>query len=69
MRCFRIFADNANLLNQLNIVIRKSVYLKPVGIYDSAMTAYRSEIKTGFTFFDEVLHQSSFAVKFDEILW
>ena len=30
------------------------MYLKLVGIYESAMTAYRSEIKTGFTFFDEV---------------
>ena len=43
------------------------MYLKPVGIYNSGMTAYGSKIKTRFTFFDEVLHQSSFAVKFDEI--
>ena len=33
------------------------------------MTAYGSKIKTGFTFFDEVLHQPSLAVKFDKILW
>ena len=50
-------------------VISKSVYLKPVCIYDSGMTAYGSKIKTGFAFFDEVFHQPSLAVKFDKILW
>ena len=67
MRCFRMFADNANRLNQLNMLYA-SVYLKSVGIYDSSMATYRSEIKTRFAFFDEVFHPSSFAVKFYEIL-
>ena len=51
----------------IKYVIRKSVYLKSVGIYDSSMATYRSEIKTRFAFFDEVFHQTSFAVKFDEV--
>ena len=32
-------------------------------------SAYGSKIKTGFTFFDEVFHQPSLAVKLDKIPW
>ena len=45
------------------------MYLKPVGIYYSGVTAYGSKIKTRFAFFDEVFHQPSFTIKFDKILW
>lgn len=67
MRCFHIFADNANRLNQLNNVIGKSMYLNHVCVYNSSVTAYCRKVKTGFTFFDEVFHLASFAVKFNEV--
>ena len=41
--------------------------LQSIGIYHSGMTAYGCKIKTGFAFFNEVFHQPSLAVKFDEI--
>ena len=41
------------------------MYLDSVCIYDSVVTAHRRKIKTRFAFFDEVFHQTSFAVKFD----
>ena len=53
----------------IKYVIRKSMYLQSIGIYHSGMTAYGRKIKTGFAFFNEVFHQPSLAVKFDEILW
>ena len=68
MRCFRIFADNTNLLNQLNMLYARACTCS-IGIYHSGMTAYGRKIKTGFAFFNEVFHQPSLAVKFDEILW
>ena len=43
------------------------MYLQSIGIYHSGMTAYGCKIKTGFAFFNEVFHQPSLAVKFDEI--
>ena len=43
--------------------------VESVGIYNSGMTAYGSKIKTRFTLFDKVFHQSSLTVKFDKILW
>ena len=43
------------------------MYLQSIGIYHSGMTAYGRKIKTGFAFFNEVFHQPSLAVKFDEI--
>ena len=43
------------------------MYLDSVCIYDSVVTTHRRKIKTRFAFFDEVFHQTSFAVKFDEI--
>ena len=44
------------------------MYLDSVCIYDSVVTAHRRKIKTGFAFFDEVFHQTSFAVKFDKVI-
>ena len=41
--------------------------MKSVGIYNSGMTAYGSKIKTRFTLFDKVFHQSLLTVKFDKI--
>nr|DAD74322.1 MAG TPA: hypothetical protein [Siphoviridae sp. ctabX13] len=43
------------------------MYLKPVGIYNSCMTADRSKVKTCFTFLYEVFHQASFAIELDKI--
>ena len=45
------------------------MYLDSVCIYDSVVTAHRRKIKTRFAFFDEVFHQTSFAVKFDKVFW
>ena len=45
------------------------MYLKSVGIHYSCMTTHWSKVKTGFTFFDEVLHQTSLTIKPDEVFW
>ena len=44
-----------------------SMYLKPVGIHNSCMTADRIKVKTCFTFLYEVFHQASFAIELDKI--
>lgn len=43
------------------------MYLKSVGIYNSRMAAYRSKVKTIFAFLNEIFHQASLAVKFEEM--
>ncbi len=41
--------------------------MKSVCIHKSWMTTHWRKIKTGFALFDKILHQTSLAVKFDEI--
>ena len=43
------------------------MYLKSVGIHYSCMTTNRNNVKTGFAFYNEVLHQTSLTIKFNEV--
>ncbi len=43
------------------------MYLKSVGIHYSCMTTHRNNVKTGFAFYNEVLHQTSLTIKFNEV--
>ena len=68
MRCFRMFADKASRLNQLNMLYARACTCSLLAFTILVWTAYGSKIKTGFAFFHEVFHHPSLAVKLDEIL-